>query len=360
MHFVAQSDDMISVACADRPSRMVGAQPRTVATACAHRHAGCRRRPLHGTGSDCIAVDACARAGVRFRAHHYRHRRGDDARYVGSPGRSLSATAGHRPGGVDVDHVGGHPHARDAHQCRGDARHPDNHDDARAAACRDHTQKSGETAFDRRSLWRFGISGDRPIIVVEAAAVRGIGLVRSLVRALRLWSWGGVACDLSCSTAEPSPIRCRCSSSCPRSANNMRTRHGVVGTVRTASACIHADEVIDGGAHGADRAARGCGCTPTGDRCRITYRNSWNGTTTHCADAWNRRTARSRRPTAHVGGHGGCEASSTVPEVSDFGEASAASRAAVDQRARQSDCSARRSPRRAPVIRGPATAGCTS
>ena len=61
-----------------------------------------------------------------------------------------------------------------------------------------------ETAFDRRSLWRFGISGDRPIIVVEAAAVRGIGLVRSLVRALRLWSWGGVACDLIVLDSEPS------------------------------------------------------------------------------------------------------------------------------------------------------------
>ncbi len=59
-------------------------------------------------------------------------------------------------------------------------------------------------AFDRRALWRFGISGDRPMIVVEAAAVRGIGLVRSLARALRLWSWGDVACDLVVLDSEPS------------------------------------------------------------------------------------------------------------------------------------------------------------
>jgi cyclic beta-1,2-glucan synthetase len=59
-------------------------------------------------------------------------------------------------------------------------------------------------AFDRRALWRFGISGDRPLIVVEAAAVRGIGLVRSLARALRLWSWGDVACDLVVLDSEPS------------------------------------------------------------------------------------------------------------------------------------------------------------
>ncbi len=61
-----------------------------------------------------------------------------------------------------------------------------------------------ETAFDRRVLWRFGISGDRPLVVVEAGAVRGIGLVRSLARALRLWSWGGVACDLVVLNSEPS------------------------------------------------------------------------------------------------------------------------------------------------------------
>jgi cyclic beta-1,2-glucan synthetase len=56
---------------------------------------------------------------------------------------------------------------------------------------------------DRRLLWRFGISGDRPILLVKAGAPEGLGLIRSLARALRLWSWGGVACDLVVVNAEP-------------------------------------------------------------------------------------------------------------------------------------------------------------
>jgi cyclic beta-1,2-glucan synthetase len=56
---------------------------------------------------------------------------------------------------------------------------------------------------DKRLLWRFGISGDRPLILVSAAAMPGLGLVRTLTRALSLWSWGGVACDLVVVNAEP-------------------------------------------------------------------------------------------------------------------------------------------------------------
>jgi cyclic beta-1,2-glucan synthetase len=40
---------------------------------------------------------------------------------------------------------------------------------------------------------RFGISGDRPIVLVTAGVSQGLGLLRSLTQALRLWSWGGVA-----------------------------------------------------------------------------------------------------------------------------------------------------------------------
>jgi cyclic beta-1,2-glucan synthetase len=58
-------------------------------------------------------------------------------------------------------------------------------------------------ACDRRLLWRFGISGDRPILCVWAAAVQGVGLLRSLVQALRLWSWGGLPCDLVVVNTEP-------------------------------------------------------------------------------------------------------------------------------------------------------------
>ncbi|MDE2297761.1 MAG: carbohydrate-binding protein, partial [Burkholderiales bacterium] len=58
-------------------------------------------------------------------------------------------------------------------------------------------------ACDRRLLWRFGISGDRPIVLVSAGAPQGMGLLRSLVQALRMWSWAGVACDLVVINAEP-------------------------------------------------------------------------------------------------------------------------------------------------------------
>ncbi len=56
---------------------------------------------------------------------------------------------------------------------------------------------------DRRLLWRFGISGDRPIVLVSAGAPEGFGLLRSLAQALRMWSWGGVACDLVVINHEP-------------------------------------------------------------------------------------------------------------------------------------------------------------
>jgi cyclic beta-1,2-glucan synthetase len=55
---------------------------------------------------------------------------------------------------------------------------------------------------DRRLLWRFGISGDRPLILVSAGVAQSLGLLRSLAQALRWWSWGGVACDLVVVTTE--------------------------------------------------------------------------------------------------------------------------------------------------------------
>ena len=56
---------------------------------------------------------------------------------------------------------------------------------------------------DRRTLWRFGISGDRPLLLVEISAEYGIRLVQSLVKALQLWTWGGLPCDLVVLNAEP-------------------------------------------------------------------------------------------------------------------------------------------------------------
>ena len=55
---------------------------------------------------------------------------------------------------------------------------------------------------DRRLLWRFGISGDRPIVLVSVGAPQSLGLLRSMAQALRLWAWGGIACDLVVVNAE--------------------------------------------------------------------------------------------------------------------------------------------------------------
>ncbi len=56
---------------------------------------------------------------------------------------------------------------------------------------------------DRRLLWRFGISGDRPIVLVSAGVSQGLGLLRSIAQALRIWSWGGLGCDLVVVNSEP-------------------------------------------------------------------------------------------------------------------------------------------------------------
>ena len=56
---------------------------------------------------------------------------------------------------------------------------------------------------DRSLLWRFGISGDRPLILVLAGAPQGVGLLRAMAQVLNLWSWGGVACDLVVINSEP-------------------------------------------------------------------------------------------------------------------------------------------------------------
>ena len=56
---------------------------------------------------------------------------------------------------------------------------------------------------DRRLLWRFGISGDRPIVLVSAGVAQGLGLLRTMAQALRIWSWGGISCDLVVVNHEP-------------------------------------------------------------------------------------------------------------------------------------------------------------
>jgi cyclic beta-1,2-glucan synthetase len=58
-------------------------------------------------------------------------------------------------------------------------------------------------ACDQRLLWRFGLSGERPIVLVFIGVTQGVGLLRALTQALRIWSWGGIACDLVVVNSEP-------------------------------------------------------------------------------------------------------------------------------------------------------------
>jgi cyclic beta-1,2-glucan synthetase len=62
---------------------------------------------------------------------------------------------------------------------------------------------SATEVCDKRLLWRLGISGDRPIILVLAGITHGMGLLRALSQALNLWSWSRLACDLIVVNAEP-------------------------------------------------------------------------------------------------------------------------------------------------------------
>jgi cyclic beta-1,2-glucan synthetase len=56
---------------------------------------------------------------------------------------------------------------------------------------------------DLRQIWRFGISGDKPIVLVYIHSMAGKGLVDTLLRAQPWWGFGGVACDLVVLNSEP-------------------------------------------------------------------------------------------------------------------------------------------------------------
>ena len=56
---------------------------------------------------------------------------------------------------------------------------------------------SAERALiDQRHLWRFGLSGDKPIVLVRIHSSSGIALVQTLLQAQPLWGFGGIAADL--------------------------------------------------------------------------------------------------------------------------------------------------------------------
>jgi cyclic beta-1,2-glucan synthetase len=59
------------------------------------------------------------------------------------------------------------------------------------------------SGIDRRLLWRHGIAGDRPLLVVWLPGADGAQVVRQLASLLPLWTAGGLALDLVVINAEP-------------------------------------------------------------------------------------------------------------------------------------------------------------
>ncbi|MEY2656185.1 MAG: hypothetical protein RLZZ524_3213, partial [Pseudomonadota bacterium] len=103
---------------------------------------------------------------------------------------------------------------------------------------------------DRRRLWRLGISGDRPWLLVSVGALAGLGLVRSLVQALRGWAWAGIACDLVVIDTEPASYHM----DLHHALKALAERHGVdTGTpgqpARTAVHLVHANDLDDDDRH---------------------------------------------------------------------------------------------------------------
>ena len=82
---------------------------------------------------------------------------------------------------------------------------------------------------DRRVLWRFGLSGDRPVLLVSIGALHGLGMLRSLTQAMGLWTWGGIACDLVILNAEPASYAMELQ----REIEALRERHATAARVRT-------------------------------------------------------------------------------------------------------------------------------
>ena len=62
---------------------------------------------------------------------------------------------------------------------------------------------TGSALVDQRQLWRFGISGEKPILLVRIRSSDGVGLVQSLLRAQPWWSFGGLATDVVVINSEP-------------------------------------------------------------------------------------------------------------------------------------------------------------
>nr|WP_231402732.1 glucoamylase family protein [Caenimonas aquaedulcis] len=62
---------------------------------------------------------------------------------------------------------------------------------------------SDRQPVDQRLLWRFSISGDKPIVLVRIHSAHGMPLVHALMRAQSWWNFGGLAVDLVLLNGEP-------------------------------------------------------------------------------------------------------------------------------------------------------------
>lgn len=62
---------------------------------------------------------------------------------------------------------------------------------------------TGEQLCDRRLLWRFGLSGERPMVLVTASTIPDLALVQTLIQGVLYWAQGGVGVDLVLVNAEP-------------------------------------------------------------------------------------------------------------------------------------------------------------
>ena len=98
-----------------------------------------------------------------------------------------------------------------------------------------HERRLPEAPLDRRSLWRFGISGDKPIALVRINTALGVPLVQTLLTAQRLWDNAGLPCDLVVINGEP--------------ASYMTPLQDQIGTMRHALGTPSTQQPQHGGVH---------------------------------------------------------------------------------------------------------------
>ncbi len=99
-----------------------------------------------------------------------------------------------------------------------------------------HAAADPAALIDRRLLWRLGISGDRPVLLVTVSVVQGLGLLRTLAQALRLWAAGGVGCDLVVVNSEPTSYQM----ALQREVAALAERHAADRSASAALSSLHA------------------------------------------------------------------------------------------------------------------------